>query len=161
MTNPTVVSHSSEETGIFGVKLADLVEDKDVVTLNGELGSGKTHLVKGLARGLGIDLPVTSPTFVLMREYRGRRDLFHLDLYRGDETIYLETGATDFAGYLGVTVIEWGERIEPLLERSLIDYLALDFSLGSSPNERLIMTRTHGPRSEILAKGWIDACTGL
>jgi tRNA threonylcarbamoyladenosine biosynthesis protein TsaE len=88
-----------------------------VLGLFGELGAGKTALVKGIARGLGIMQDVTSPTFTLIHEYGGGRlPLFHVDLYRLDSVGQaLAIGIDDYLNGSGVTVIEWAEKIEPLL----------------------------------------------
>ncbi len=110
---PTVVTHSPAETESLGEGWGRRAQRGWVVGLSGELGAGKTQLVKGLARGLGIAARVHSPTFTLLNQYDGGRlRLFHLDLYR------LETpgqiAAAGLEQYLqpdGVTVIEWAERV--------------------------------------------------
>jgi len=80
----TWTSRSTAETFAFGQALGGLLQSGDFVALTGQLGAGKTHLVKGLAVGLGVpaDEPVVSPTFVLVREYIGRLKLYHIDAYR-------------------------------------------------------------------------------
>ena len=111
------ISHSAEETIAFGRQLAGSLRAGDVLALTGDLGAGKTCLVKGLATGLGITHAVTSPTFTLIHEYRGGRlPLAHIDLYRlatAGEAVNI--GIEDYLGGTGVTVIEWAERIESLL----------------------------------------------
>jgi tRNA threonylcarbamoyladenosine biosynthesis protein TsaE len=101
----------------FGGRLARELQQGDVIALSGELGTGKTALVKGIARGLGITVDVTSPTFTLIHEYGGGRlALFHVDLYRLDSVRQaLAVGIEDYLNGPGVTVIEWAERIAPLL----------------------------------------------
>src|SRR5689334_7069473 len=85
ITSQQVESRSLEETLEFGGRLARELQRGDVIALSGELGAGKTALVKGIARGLGITVEVTSPTFTLIHEYGGGRlPLFHVDLYRLD-----------------------------------------------------------------------------
>ena len=88
-----------------------------VIALTGDLGAGKTHLVKGIARGLGYEGEVTSPTFTLLHEYLGGRlPLYHLDLYRiqgAQEAVRF--GVEDYLPSEGVTILEWPERIESLL----------------------------------------------
>ncbi len=90
-----------------------LLEAGDVLLLTGELGTGKTTLVRGLARGLGVEHGVKSPTFAILLTYPGRLTLHHLDLYRvGDPRDLDELGLDDLFGRDGVTVVEWGERLD-------------------------------------------------
>jgi tRNA threonylcarbamoyladenosine biosynthesis protein TsaE len=112
-----VDAQSLEETLNFGERLACEVQRGDVIALFGDLGAGKTALVKGLARGLGVTQAVTSPTFTLVHEYPGGRlPLFHIDLYRLDTVEQaLAIGIEDYLNGMGVTAIEWAEKIEPLL----------------------------------------------
>ena len=117
ITSQQVETHNLTETLEFGGRLARELQRGDVIALSGELGAGKTALVKGLARGLGIALDVTSPTFTLIHEYDGGRlPLYHIDLYRLDGVPQaLAIGIEDYLSGAGVTVIEWAERIAPLL----------------------------------------------
>ena len=110
-------TRSAAETMAFGERLAAELHAGDVVALTGELGSGKTCLVKGIARGLGVTQEVTSPTFTIIHEYHGGRlPLVHVDLYRLDSVLEaVNIGIEDYLGSDGVTVIEWAEKIEPLL----------------------------------------------
>jgi tRNA threonylcarbamoyladenosine biosynthesis protein TsaE len=117
------ISHNAAETMDFGRRLAGELQAGDVLALTGELGAGKTCFVKGIAAGLGVTQEVTSPTFTLIHEYRGGRlPLAHIDLYRLENVgEAVNIGVEDYfggppaAGGQGVTVIEWAERIEPLL----------------------------------------------
>lgn len=111
------ISHSAAETIAFGRQLAATLQPGDVLALTGDLGAGKTCLVKGIAAGLGIPHDVTSPTFTLIHEYNGGRcPLAHIDLYRlATLPAAVAIGIEDYLGGSGVTVIEWAERIEPLL----------------------------------------------
>ena len=122
ITSQIVETHSVEETIALGERLATQLQRGDVLALSGELGAGKTALVKGIARGLGIAQDVTSPTFTLIHEYRGGRlPLFHLDLYRLDSAGQaLTIGIEDYLDPDGVTVIEWAEKIETLLPERAI-----------------------------------------
>jgi len=108
---------SLEETLRFGERLGRELQRGDVVALFGDLGAGKTILVKGIARGLGITQEVTSPTFTLVHEYTGGRiPLFHIDLYRLDTPEQaLAIGIEEYWNGPGVTAIEWSEKIESLL----------------------------------------------
>jgi tRNA threonylcarbamoyladenosine biosynthesis protein TsaE len=108
-----IISHNPAETEAFGETLGRLAERGLVIALSGNLGAGKTQLVKGIARGLGVTARVHSPTFTLVNEYGGGRlKLFHLDLYRLETTAQiLSAGIDEFLQPEGVAVIEWAERI--------------------------------------------------
>ena len=102
---------SLEETLALGRKLAERFSPGDVVALSGALGAGKTSLVKGIALGLGVAEPVTSPTFTLIQEYDGRIPLYHIDLYRITDPDQLDDlGIEEYLEGDGVTVIEWPEK---------------------------------------------------
>ena len=105
-----------EETEAFGESLAACLEPGDVLALTGELGAGKTCLVRGLARGLGVeDTTVASPSFTLINEYQGRVPLYHLDGYRlQTPEAFEELGWEDYLDGEGILVIEWAERIPDL-----------------------------------------------
>jgi tRNA threonylcarbamoyladenosine biosynthesis protein TsaE len=109
----TFISHSPAETESLGEKFGRAAERGLVIALSGELGAGKTQLVKGIARGLGITERVHSPTFTLVNEYcGGRLKLFHLDLYRLETRgQILSAGVEEFLQPDGVAVIEWAERL--------------------------------------------------
>ena len=105
-----------EATAAAGETLGRTLGPGDVVALYGELGSGKTCLVQGLVRGLGVSTGATSPTFVLVNEYRGRLPVHHVDAYRtGSLTELMDLGLLDLMGGDGVTLVEWADRAEPLL----------------------------------------------
>ncbi len=119
MTISTVADPQSlDETLAWGREFASSLEPGDVVALHGDLGAGKTSLVQGIARGLSISAPVTSPTFTLIHEHRdGRMPLFHIDLYRlPAASAAVAIGIEDYLpSEEGVTVIEWAERVATLL----------------------------------------------
>ena len=116
MPGTNVVSNTPEDTAAVGEALGRTLHTGDVVALYGELGSGKTCLVQGLVRGLGVRAPATSPTFVLVNEYRGRLPVHHVDAYRtGSLTELMDFGLLDLMGGDGVTLLEWADRAEPLL----------------------------------------------
>ncbi len=111
-----LVSRAPDETRKAGAALSELLAVGDVVSLTGDLGAGKTAFVQGAARGLGVDAPVTSPTFVLVREYRGRIPVRHVDVYRLERVQeVLDLGFEDLVDHGGVAFIEWGDVIEALL----------------------------------------------
>lgn len=105
------LSHSPEETERVGAELAATLAPGAVLALFGDLGAGKTAFVRGLARGLGIDFPVSSPTFNIVNEYPGPVPLFHFDLYRlsGTEELY-DLGWEEYLDRGGVVAVEWSER---------------------------------------------------
>jgi tRNA threonylcarbamoyladenosine biosynthesis protein TsaE len=106
-----IVSTSERDTLAAGEELARSLSPGDVVLLYGELGAGKTAFVRGLARGLGADpAEVSSPTFTLVQEYRGRVTLFHVDLYRLDEQEVDDLGLDELVAGDGVVAVEWAER---------------------------------------------------
>jgi tRNA threonylcarbamoyladenosine biosynthesis protein TsaE len=106
------LSSSPEETAALGERIARGLGPGSVVALRGGLGAGKTCLAGGIARGLGIDEPVTSPTYTIVSEYEGRFPFYHIDAYRlgGDED-FEALGGPELLGGQGVSVIEWSERI--------------------------------------------------
>ena len=108
------ISHSPAETESLGERWGRAAQPGLVIGLSGDLGAGKTQLVKGIARGLGIPARVHSPTFTLVNEYGGGRlRLFHLDLYRLEtHRQMVSAGLEEFLQPDGVTVIEWAERLE-------------------------------------------------
>ena len=113
----TITSHSPAETFAHGRALATTLRAGDVVALDGDLGAGKTHFVKGIAAGLGCEGDVTSPTFTLVHEYTGGRvPLFHFDFYRLEsEDEVLRIGLDDYLGAGGVLVIEWAGKFPAVL----------------------------------------------
>ena len=111
-------SHSPEQTTRFGARLGELLLPGDLLTISGELGAGKTTFISGLGRGWGTSDQVTSPTFVLVNDYRrpDGQHLWHLDCYRlnsGAEAVAF--GFDDLLASGGIMVIEWPERIESVL----------------------------------------------
>ena len=118
MTEFSFVSNNIDETITLGKTLADYLKKGSVIALIGELGTGKTTFVKGVAEGLGVATrdEVTSPTFVLIKEYKGNPCLYHIDLYRLKDPKEIED--IDYKEYLygeGIAVIEWAEKIKQYL----------------------------------------------
>lgn len=145
------MSLSSKETEKFGRLLGSLLRPGDVVCLYGELGAGKTVLARGIARGLGVEGPVTSPTFTLINEYAGRLPFFHMDMYRlaGPQEIS-DLGCEEYFYGEGVTVIEWPERIEEVLPSERLNvYLKVQLE---EPERREICLVPLGRRYEELVE---------
>src|SRR3989338_6036669 len=145
------VTHSPAETKALGRRLAPAVRPGDVLALCGDLGSGKTTFVQGLAKGLKVREAVTSPSFVLVREYPGRLPVYHLDLFRLNRLDDLETiGYDEYLAGQGVTHIEWGHKMRQALPRG---YVELAFTVaGDTP--RTIAAIPHGPRATGLVREW-------
>jgi tRNA threonylcarbamoyladenosine biosynthesis protein TsaE len=149
-----LVTSAPEETRELGAALAELLVPGDVISLTGDLGAGKTCLVQGAARSLGVQEPVGSPTFVLVREYRGEIPVYHLDVYRLDRLQeVLDLGFEDLLDPGGVIFIEWGDAIDPLLPDS---YLEVELSISGDDEMRLLAVTGRGsswaPRWERLEK---------
>jgi len=140
-----VVTHSPEETYGLGLTLGRLAYPGLVVVLNGELGAGKTFLAQGVGRGLGVEEPIRSPTFTLIHEYHGRLPFYHLDLYRLDGSELEDLGLDEYLDAGGVTLLEWGEKANPLLA---CDRLVISLNTEpSSPNTRSIIMLALGSHS--------------
>ncbi|PYM20947.1 MAG: tRNA (adenosine(37)-N6)-threonylcarbamoyltransferase complex ATPase subunit type 1 TsaE [Candidatus Rokuibacteriota bacterium] len=121
MSTETVTS-SPEETEALGERLARTLDPGAVVALIGELGAGKTCFIRGLVRGLGVTTGATSPTFVLINEYRGRVLVHHADLYRVESLAEIvDLGLPElFAAADAVTVVEWADKLGALLPADAI-----------------------------------------
>ncbi len=113
-----VITKSEEETRGLGRRIGELLSGDEVILLFGELGTGKTTLVQGIAQGMGIKEITPSPSFVLIREYSGRARLYHVDLYRVGEDID-SIGIEECFGR-GVVVVEWAERGEGFLPKNAL-----------------------------------------
>ena len=111
-----------KETEKFGIFLGENLKPGDVVCLNGDLGAGKTTLTKSIAKGLGIDDYVTSPTFTIVNEYYGKTDLYHIDTYRLDDKIDVDyLGFDEYFYSDGVTIVEWAEKIRDALPEEYME----------------------------------------
>lgn len=119
-------SASAAETEAIGAAIAERLDLGDVVVVSGELGSGKTTLVRGAARALGVDQPVTSPTFTIGHRYTGRLDVSHLDLYR----------------FQGLSAAEWGD-LEPYFDDAIVFVEWPEAGEGALPRPRLHVRLDH------------------
>lgn len=148
---------SAEETRRAGEVLGRCVRAGDVVALTGDLGAGKTVIAKGVAEGLGIETPVTSPTFNILVLHRGQVDLAHFDLYRLEVAAELED--IDFRGVLesgAVCLIEWGDRFSGELPH---DILTVSITITGDESRRIAIDAS-GPASGAIAHAWIAAWEG-
>ena len=131
------VTHSPEQTRALGQRLAAALWPGAVVAFTGDLGAGKTAFVAGMAKGLGIEEWVTSPTFTIVNEYEGGRlPLFHFDMYRlgsADELFHI--GWEDYLARGGVCAVEWSEHVAEALEE---DAIRVDMTRGDGENSRVI-----------------------
>ena len=122
-----------EETINIGLSIGNLLKPGDIICLTGDLGTGKTHITKGIAKGLGVKEHITSPTFTIVNEYdSGRLKLYHFDVYRVSEPdeIYA-IGFDDYIFSDGVSIIEWANYIEEILPNEYLHILIeKDLSMG-------------------------------
>lgn len=158
-TGLTIRTSGTGATVAAGEALAGLLGPGDVILLSGDLGAGKTTLVKGIAAGMGVRETVTSPTFNLLVVHEGSRlPLFHLDLYRLEAAA--ELTELDYWGVLesgGVAAVEWGDRFPAALPE---DYVAVSIHIESD-EERVLGLSWRGARGRELATGWTSACRVL
>lgn len=141
----TIASRSPDDTLAAGERLGRSLGPGDVVALTGELGAGKTCFVQGLTHGLGVTSRATSPTFVLVNEYRGRLPVHHVDAYRtGSVTELADIGLEEMIDGDGVTVIEWAEKARPLLPSRTI-HVHIE-GVGDEPREIRITPGVSTPR---------------
>src|SRR5512134_3086841 len=155
-----LVAPTAEDTRAIGAALAPLLRPGDAIALTGELGAGKTTLVHGVARALGYEGPVASPTFTLVREYRAPRlTVLHADVYRLDrmqEVVDLEL--EEFVEGPRVLLVEWGDAVETLLPD---DHLVVELTVPGDGEERAVSIRPVGSawaarweRLEQAVDGW-------
>ncbi|MGI6705572.1 MAG: tRNA (adenosine(37)-N6)-threonylcarbamoyltransferase complex ATPase subunit type 1 TsaE [Clostridia bacterium] len=144
------MSFSEKETEEWGRRLGQAIKPGSFIALEGDLGAGKTAFTRGIARGLGIDDPITSPTYTLVQEYEGRLPLYHFDVYRLDDPDeILEIGAEEYFYGEGVTVVEWSQRIEDYLSP---EHLIVRIDKGSNDNERELVWLPQGQQYVELVK---------
>lgn len=139
MKHYKIETRSEDETIRLAEKLASLLKPGDVITLEGDLGAGKTTFTKGIARGLGVKRVVNSPTFTIVKEYTGELPLYHMDVYRledSDEDI----GFSDYFDGDGISVVEWAQYIKDYLPG---EYLNINISYIDE-HKRLIKFQPKG-----------------
>ncbi len=129
-------TETADDTRAVGEALAAFLRPRDAIALTGELGAGKTTFVQGAARGLGVEDQIVSPTFTLIREYRGRLDVAHVDVYRLDRVQdVVDLGLDELGEGESVLFVEWGDAVEALLPP---DHLVVE--LTGDETRRIIMT---------------------
>jgi len=140
----TIRTDSPEATRAVAAALGEFLLPGDLVLLVGDLGAGKTAFTQGLARGLGVDGPVTSPTFTIVQEYDGRLPLTHVDVYRLERVQDLhDLGFDELVDDGRVTIVEWGDLIAQALPA---DHLVVRIDPGVADNERVLDLSFYGAR---------------
>ena len=134
------LSNSTEETHAIARELLPALPPNAVIALHGELGSGKTCFVQGLANAMDIKRPITSPTFTIINEYPNpEAPLYHIDLYRiQDPNELTALGFEDYLEKNGIKAIEWAERAQDLIP---VDAVHINFETGEEPNTRILTVR--------------------
>lgn len=143
--------NSVEQTTQLGINLGRLLNAGDIVCLTGDLGTGKTHITKGIAKGLDIDDNITSPTFTIVNEYdSGRLKLNHFDVYRvSDPDEVYAIGFDDYIFSDAVSVIEWANYIEEILPEDLL-HIRLEKDLSKGEDYRKITLTPYGERYDYI-----------
>ncbi len=156
-----ITTESLEETQLLGQKIGALISAGTVICLTGDLGSGKTSFVQGLAMGLGVpdDYYITSPTYVLINEYPGRYPLFHVDLYRIEDPVDFEDiGLYEILHGKGVVAVEWADKLsKDFLSEYLAEYLSIHFEILNDESRKLTISANVPEVSaliERIAKAW-------
>jgi len=141
------ITTDSEETSQFAERFARLLQPGDVIALEGDLGAGKTTFTKGLAKGLEIKKTVNSPTFTIIKEYKGNLPLYHMDVYRVADA-FEDLGFDEYFEGDGVTVVEWAHLIEEQLPEERLTI----FLYREEGDQRRMVFKPQGKRYEQLCK---------
>lgn len=151
MNRPTVQVPTPEDMDALAETLAPLLQAGDVFVLNGDLGAGKTRFVQGVARALGVEGEVTSPTFNIQLVYDGPLPIYHFDLYRLDSSEQLDdVGYWEAVEGDGVAFVEWGDKFP---DDAPYDYVEMRFTVGDG-GVRTITATVHGKRAGELFAQW-------
>ncbi|GEK90520.1 tRNA (adenosine(37)-N6)-threonylcarbamoyltransferase complex ATPase subunit type 1 TsaE [Alkalibacterium kapii] len=144
-----IITNNELETKQLAVKIAGYLKPSMTILLEGQLGAGKTAFTKGIAKGLGIQRIIKSPTYTLIREYtEGRLPLYHMDLYRLEHAENEDLGLEEYFYGKGVSVVEWGSFMKEELPK---DYLMIRFNVLNDSGKRELIIEAHGePYQEIL-----------
>lgn len=142
-------TETADQTRDVGYALASLLRPRDTVILTGDLGAGKTTLVQGIGRGLGVQEQVASPTFTLVREYAGRLDVAHVDVYRLERVQdVVDLGLEEIGGPDRVLLVEWGDAVQDLLPP---DRLRIELTTNGDNEDRRL---TLAPDGRTWAARW-------
>lgn len=158
MQNLQIRTSTVEETRTWGEILGKLLQPGDFVGLTGDLGAGKTSFTQGIAAGLGVEEPVTSPTYTLINEYEGRCPVYHFDAYRINSLQEMEDlGYTEYFFGSGVTIVEWADMIESLLPG---EHLWVEINKTDEHEEgRLIHLAAKGSRYDKIIEELAKECS--
>jgi tRNA threonylcarbamoyladenosine biosynthesis protein TsaE len=130
-------AEAADDTRAVGEAFAGLLRPRDTVVLTGELGAGKTTLVQGIARGLGVTDQVVSPTFTLVREYHGSLEVAHVDVYRLERIQdVMDLGLEELGDGEAVLLVEWGDAVQEVLPA---DHLTIELAGGAEDEARLLV----------------------
>ena len=143
---------SVDDTRALAAEIAALARPGDLLVLAGDLGTGKTAFAQGFAKGLGVEEPVTSPAFILVRTYEGRIPMIHMDVYRLEQMQELvDLGISELLDAGGVTLVEWGDAVTPGLPS---DFLEVRLEADGAPDDRVLTIRSVG-------RSWPPRATAL
>jgi tRNA threonylcarbamoyladenosine biosynthesis protein TsaE len=149
-TEKKITVHSTDETVRLGKQLGVSLNAGDLVALVGELGSGKTWFTKGVALGIGVHpkTVVSSPSFALVHEYRGKCPLYHMDVFRIDSPDdFFLSGLEEYLNFEGVVIMEWADRLAPLLPHNRI---WVEFSILDEHSREILFSGSHPRAAEVL-----------
>ncbi|MBO4440002.1 MAG: tRNA (adenosine(37)-N6)-threonylcarbamoyltransferase complex ATPase subunit type 1 TsaE [Spirochaetaceae bacterium] len=141
----TVKTQTAEETIKLGEKIGSYLKAGDVLAMRGTLAAGKTTITKGIARALGIEETITSPTFTIVSEYEGKLHLYHIDVYRLDSSEdFVNLGSDEMLYGNGVSIIEWSEKVQ-----SEIPKKAITISLEANADDSRTITIENWPYGDL------------
>ncbi len=149
-----IITHSPRETQRLASSLCQYLRAGDVISLTGDLGAGKTCFTQGLAQSLGIRERITSPTFNLIKEYKNSMPLYHFDVYRlaAPDDLF-DLGYEEYFYGDGITIIEWGDKIQALLPAV---FLRIEFRRLPDENSRELTVSSRGARWEEVVEQWLE-----
>jgi tRNA threonylcarbamoyladenosine biosynthesis protein TsaE len=150
MVTMVIESRSPHETKSWGRRLASLLEGGELLGLIGDLGSGKTCFIKGLARGLSLrEEDILSPTFTMIQEHHGRFPLYHIDLYRLEEATLDDLGLREYLFSQGVAAVEWFERLRGGAD---MEFLSVRISYAGANLRRIEFSAVDSRHAQIISK---------
>lgn len=147
-----IATTSSKQTQHLGQKIGSLIRSATIIALSGDLGSGKTTLIQGISRGLDVpaEYYITSPTYTLINQYPGRLPLFHVDLYRIEDSESLhDIGLYDILQENGVIAIEWADKLDGGI---LTEYISIAMAFVSDDSRKLFLTAYGLKENDLLKK---------